>query len=155
MYNSTASRANRIESPGISPNGNPHLKIEHGMHHSILYRFNLPNPWFFSMFSHHTMTRYKESLHGIQQKILVFGDHTLVIEFRLDKGSNLPAHIHPHEQTGYLVFGYLTLRVGAEQSEIWPGDSWNIPGNVEHSATIHQDSVAVEIFSPVRKEYLP
>lgn len=107
------------------------------------------------MFSYHTDTGYRESLPGIRQKTLVYGQHTLMVEFLLDKGSDLPKHTHPHEQTGYLVSGHITLRVGPEESEIRPGDSWTIPGNVEHSATIHQDSVAVEVFSPVRKEYLP
>lgn len=107
------------------------------------------------MFSYHTDTGYRESLPGIRQKTLVYGEHTLMVEFRLDKESDLPKHTHPHEQTGYLVSGHITLRVGAEESEIRPGDSWTIAGNVEHSATIHQDSVAVEVFSPVRKEYLP
>jgi quercetin dioxygenase-like cupin family protein len=107
------------------------------------------------MFSHHTTTGYRESLPGISQKTLVFGKNTLMAEFRLDKGSELPGHTHPHEQTGYLVSGHITLRIGALESDIRPGDSWNIPGNVEHSATIHQDSVAIEIFCPVREEYLP
>jgi len=39
--------------------------------------------------------------------------------------------------------------------EVAPGDSWCIPGNVEHGAEILMDSVAVEVFSPVREEYLP
>ena len=36
-----------------------------------------------------------------------------------------------------------------------PGDSWCIPGNVEHRAEVAQDSVAIEVFSPVREDYLP
>ncbi|HNQ29901.1 MAG: Cupin domain protein [Methanoregulaceae archaeon PtaB.Bin009] len=74
------------------------------------------------MFSHHTKTGYRESLPGIRQKTLVFGEHTLMTEFRLDMGSNLPAHTHPHEQTGYLVSGHITLRIGEKESEIRPGD---------------------------------
>jgi len=35
------------------------------------------------------------------------------------------------------------------------GDCWNIPGNVEHSAKIIEDAIAVEVFSPVHKDYLP
>jgi quercetin dioxygenase-like cupin family protein len=35
-----------------------------------------------------------------------------------------------------------------------PGDSWNIPGNVSHRAEILEDSVAIEVFSPVRENYL-
>ena len=36
-----------------------------------------------------------------------------------------------------------------------PGDSWCIGGDVEHGAEILEDSVAVEVFSPVREDYLP
>jgi quercetin dioxygenase-like cupin family protein len=107
------------------------------------------------MLSRHQKTGYRESLPGIRQKTLVFGKNTLMAEFRLDKGSQLPQHTHPHEQTGYLVSGHMTLRVGGEDADIRPGDSWNIPGDVGHSATIHEDSVAIEVFSPVRQEYLP
>ena len=39
--------------------------------------------------------------------------------------------------------------------EVEKGDSWCIPGNTEHSAEILKDSVAIEVFSPVRKDYLP
>jgi quercetin dioxygenase-like cupin family protein len=35
------------------------------------------------------------------------------------------------------------------------GDSWRIPGDVEHWANIIEDSVAVEVFAPVREDYLP
>jgi len=125
-----------------------------GMSDGIIYRFNRLTSGSFFMFSHNTETGYRESLPGIRQKTLVFGKNTLMAEFRLHKGSQLPRHTHLHEQTGYLVSGHITLRIGDEESDIRPGDSWNIPGNVEHSATIHRDSVAIEIFYPVREEYL-
>jgi len=36
-----------------------------------------------------------------------------------------------------------------------PGDSWSIASNVEHSATAMEETLVVEVFSPVRKDYLP
>ena len=38
--------------------------------------------------------------------------------------------------------------------DVTPGDSWNIPGNIEHGVEIHEDSTVIEVFSPVREEYL-
>ena len=76
-------------------------------------------------------------------------------EFRLQKGAILPRHSHPHEQTGYLVTGKMELTIGAETSLLEPGDSWCIPGDMEHNATVLEDSVAIEVFSPVRADYLP
>ncbi len=98
---------------------------------------------------------YRQALPGIWIKTLVYGEKTLLTEFRMDKGSALPRHAHPHEQTGYLVRGQVRLTIGNETFTAEPGDSWCIPGNIEHSADILADSVAVEVFSPVREDYLP
>lgn len=107
------------------------------------------------MFSQHTEDGYADALPGITRKTLVFGDKTLMTEFVLAKGSALPLHAHPFEQTGYLVKGHMRMRIGGEQFDAHPGDSWTIPMNVEHGAEIAEDSVAIEVFSPARKDYLP
>lgn len=98
---------------------------------------------------------YKEALEGILMKTLVYGKSTLLTEFRLERGRVLPKHRHPHEQTGYLVSGRLNLIIGDETFAAGPGDSWSIPGEVEHGAEVVEDAVAVEVFSPVREDYLP
>ena len=98
---------------------------------------------------------YKPLLSGISLKTLVYGEKTLFSEFRLEKDSLLPLHAHPQEQTGYLISGRIRLFVGDEVYEVEPGDSWCVPGNVEHRAEILADSVAIEVFSPVREDYLP
>lgn len=98
---------------------------------------------------------YKQMLEGIKIKTLVFGKKTLLTEFRLEKASKIPSHSHPHEQTGYLVSGRMLLFIGEETFETEAGDSWSIPGDIEHSAEIIEDSIAVEVFSPVREDYLP
>jgi len=97
---------------------------------------------------------YEEILDGVRRKTLVHGDHTLLSEFRLQEGASIPPHRHPHEQTGYLVTGRLQLGIGDECLPAEAGDSWCIPGDVEHSAQALEDSIAVEVFSPVREDYL-
>ena len=92
---------------------------------------------------------------GIEQKTLVYGEKTLMVEFRLRKGAILPLHAHPHEQSGYLVSGRIRLTIGSEVHSVAAGDSWCIAGGVKHGAEIIENSVAVEVFSPVRQEYLP
>lgn len=98
---------------------------------------------------------YRPALPGIDRKTLAYGALTLLTEFRMRRGSVLPRHAHPHEQTGYLVSGRMKLTVGRNTVEARPGDSWSIPGNVQHGAQILEDSVAIEVFSPVRQDYLP
>ncbi len=107
------------------------------------------------MFNQHHDNGYLPAIAGIEQKTLVYGAKTLMVEFRLKKGSRLPLHTHRHEQTGYLIKGHIRLSIGADTFSVKPGDSWCIPGNVEHGAEIFEDSVAIEVFSPVREAYLP
>lgn len=51
------------------------------------------------MFMAHDDTRCKESLPGIRQKTLAYGDKTLMVECRLDRGAVLPKHRRLHEPT--------------------------------------------------------
>lgn len=107
------------------------------------------------MFKKHNADDYTKPLPGIGQKTLVFGDRTLMTEFLLTKDSVLPSHSHPYEQTGYLVKGRIILKIGETEYDTTTGDSWCIPSNVKHGAKIIADSIAIEIFSPVRNDYLP
>ena len=107
------------------------------------------------MFQNRSKEGYIRILDGIDRKTLAHGDKTLMVELLLQKNAVLPLHSHPHEQTGYLIKGRIRLTVGADVHEVMPGDSWCVPGSVLHGAEIIEESVAVEVFSPVRKDYLP
>lgn len=102
-----------------------------------------------------TTEGYITVLDGIERKTLVYGNNTLMSEFRLKKGKILPIHSHPQEQTGYLVKGHIILIMNGQKYDMKAGGSWSIPGNVEHGAEVLEDSVAVEVFSPVREDYIP
>jgi quercetin dioxygenase-like cupin family protein len=106
-------------------------------------------------FSKHSADGYKEVLSGVRSKTLVFGEKTLMTEFVLTKDSALPRHSHPYEQTGYLVKGHIMLTIGSMQHDTRAGDSWCIPSGAVHGASILEDSVAIEVFSPVREDYIP
>ncbi len=98
---------------------------------------------------------YITILEGVERKTLVYGNNTLLSEFRLAKGKTIPMHRHPQEQTGYLVSGKLILITDGKRYEMKPGDSWSIHGDLEHGVEIAEDSLAVEVFSPVREDYIP
>jgi quercetin dioxygenase-like cupin family protein len=98
---------------------------------------------------------YRQAVPGVSMKTLVHGENSLCTEFRLEGGNILPMHAHPQEQTGYLVSGAILLTIGAETFRVEPGDSWCVPGNVTHGAEVLSDSVAIEVFAPIRKDYLP
>ena len=107
------------------------------------------------MFTKHSSEGFIHALPGIDRKTLVHGERTLLSEFHMAKGSQLPLHSHPNEQTGYLISGHIQLFVGEILMDATPGDSWSIPAGQPHRAEILEDSVVIEVFSPVRQDYLP
>ena len=107
------------------------------------------------MFTHQSSVSAREVLKGIELRTLAWGQNTLLAQFNLKKETLIPNHSHPHEQTGYLVSGRLRLTVDGSSYEAAPGDSWCIPSGVPHGAEALEESVAIEVFSPVREDYLP
>lgn len=97
----------------------------------------------------------RQLLDGVTLTTLAYGDKTLMGRFRIARGAAIPAHSHPHEQTGIMISGKLRLTVDGKSTDVEAGDSWCLPGGVEHSAKALEDSVAIEVFSPVREDYLP
>lgn len=106
------------------------------------------------MFYKRNDNEYVTPLKGVHFKTLVHGERTSLHKFKLDKGTLIPMHSHPHEQTGYLVSGRMNFILKDKTISLEQGDSWSIPGGMEHSADVIEDCILIEIFSPVRQEYL-
>lgn len=97
---------------------------------------------------------YKEQIPGLDLKTLVHGEKTSFTEMKLKKGTLVPMHSHHHEQTGYLIKGKLQFNIDGEEITAEPGDCWNIAGNIRHSAEALEECIILEVFAPVREDYL-
>jgi quercetin dioxygenase-like cupin family protein len=74
---------------------------------------------------------------------------------RLEPGSVVAEHTHPHEQMGLLIEGRLEFTVGGVTRVLGPGDLWRIPGGVPHSVrALDGPAVALDVFHPIRQDYL-
>jgi quercetin dioxygenase-like cupin family protein len=98
---------------------------------------------------------YDELIAGVRLKSLVHGTATHLTEVRFVKGAVIPEHRHPHEQTGYLISGSLRFFSKDEDWVVAAGDCWNWSSNTPHGAEALEDSVVIEVFSPIREDYLP
>lgn len=107
------------------------------------------------MFTKSSNQGYQEKLKGVMLKTLVHGEKTLLANIKLAKGAFIPPHRHIHEQSGFLVSGCLDFVIDREHFVAEPGDSWTIPGNIPHGVEALKESSIIEVFSPVREDYLP
>ena len=98
---------------------------------------------------------FNELLDGVWLKSLTHGSRIHLTEVRFIKGAVVPEHQHPHEQTGYLISGSLRFLGGGEDTVVTPGDCWTFASEVPHGAEALEDSLVIEVFSPIREDYLP
>jgi quercetin dioxygenase-like cupin family protein len=92
---------------------------------------------------------------GTWRRTLGWGDRTLLSEVTLDKDGIVPLHDHPHEQIGYVARGALEFTIGDQKVVLRAGDAYVIPGGTPHAVRAIEDSLAIDVFAPVREEYKP
>jgi quercetin dioxygenase-like cupin family protein len=66
----------------------------------------------------------------------------------------VPEHSHVSEQISYIVEGALRFTVGSEDVVIRSGQVLIIPPNVPHSAYALEDTMDMDLFSPIRQDWL-
>jgi quercetin dioxygenase-like cupin family protein len=79
----------------------------------------------------------------------------LVDQHPLARGGAAPPHSHPHDQLVYVVSGRLRFSCGSEEFEAGAGDSFILRGGIEHQGWALAPSVILDVFTPLREDYLP
>ena len=92
---------------------------------------------------------------GVTRRTMASGDLTTLMRIEVAAGQVVPEHSHPHEQTGTVVSGVVSVRLGGASTRTIcvAGDAYIIPGGLLHEFTAVEDAVLIECFSPVREDY--
>ncbi len=78
----------------------------------------------------------------------------MLCEVAFDKGAVSAPHAHPHEQISYVISGQVAFRIGEQDITLTSGDSCLMPPDVPHSATCLQDALVLDVFTPIREDFL-
>jgi quercetin dioxygenase-like cupin family protein len=96
----------------------------------------------------------KEVLNEKLSRKVITGEKVMVAQLSLAQGCTVPLHHHEHEQISCVVKGALKFELEGRELTLRAGDVLVIPSNVPHSATALEDSQALDIFSPIRQDWL-
>lgn len=91
---------------------------------------------------------------NLTRRVLAFNSNLMLTEHTMEAGSVFPKHHHPHDQLAYLMSGHIRVQAGETTFEAKTGDSFVLKGNVEHQVWAIERSVALDIFTPMREDYL-
>ena len=85
---------------------------------------------------------------------LIAGDRQMLVQVYLKRGALVPLHAHESEQMTYVLDGMLKVRVAQEEVIVRDGEVVRIPSGVPHQTEALADTFELDLFSPVRSEWL-
>jgi quercetin dioxygenase-like cupin family protein len=89
------------------------------------------------------------------RRVLTQGPQLMLVEHHMAQGWQGARHRHPHEQLVYVLSGEIRVTCGEDPAfDAHAGDSFVVPGNVEHEVSALRESHVLDVFTPIREDYL-
>ena len=82
------------------------------------------------------------------------GEKITIAFLTIKAGCDVPTHSHESEQFSYIISGALHFKIGGEEITVRAGEMMEIPSHLPHSAVALEDTTGIDVFSPIRSDWL-
>ena len=96
----------------------------------------------------------KEVLSPKLWRKVISGEKAMVAQVFLGQGAIVPTHQHESEQLTYILEGALKFELEGREVVVRQGEVLHIPSHVPHRAVALEDTLDLDIFSPIRVDWL-
>ena len=91
---------------------------------------------------------------GLKRKIMGYDDKIMLVKVDFQVGAIGVMHKHYHSQVTYVESGEYELTIGDVTKTVKGGDSFYIPPHVLHGAICTKAGVLIDVFSPIREDFM-
>ncbi len=91
---------------------------------------------------------------GVRRKIMAYDDRLMVVKVEFKTGGIGSLHQHYHSQITHVESGVFEVQIDEQKKLLRPGDAFCIPPNVVHGAVCKEAGVLIDVFSPMREDFL-
>jgi quercetin dioxygenase-like cupin family protein len=95
-----------------------------------------------------------EQINATIARQYITADRVTIARFDLKRGGVVPRHAHENEQVSIVLSGALLFRIEGREITVRGGEVMQIPGNVAHEVEVLEDTVVMDVFSPLRQDWL-
>jgi quercetin dioxygenase-like cupin family protein len=95
-----------------------------------------------------------EAVNDKIQRRYVNTDRLTIARFELSCGGVVPLHSHEHEQVTTVLSGALKFVTPGAEAVVRQGESITIAPGVEHRVEVLEDAVVIDVFCPVRDDWV-
>jgi len=91
---------------------------------------------------------------GVKRKIMAYQDSLMLVKVAFEKDSIGALHQHYHAQITHIESGAFEVQIGEEKKILKAGDVFHIPSNACHGVVCLQAGVLIDVFSPMREDFI-
>ena len=91
---------------------------------------------------------------GVRRKIMSYDERLMMVKVEFENGGIGVLHQHHHTQITHVQSGRFEVTIAAEKKILSAGDAFYIPPNVMHGAECLQAGILIDIFSPMREDFI-
>lgn len=91
---------------------------------------------------------------GVTRKILSYSNDLMMCEISFEKGAKGNFHSHKHLQITYIAKGSFEFTIDGETKVVKQGDSVYMPSDAVHGVTALEEGILVDVFNPMREDFL-
>ncbi|AEV33186.1 cupin domain-containing protein [Owenweeksia hongkongensis] len=91
---------------------------------------------------------------GVSRKFLGYDNQIMMVKVKFEKGAVGSPHHHFHTQATYCVEGKFEFEIDGKKQIVNGGDGVYIPPNALHGAVCLEAGMLIDVFSPVREDFL-
>lgn len=91
---------------------------------------------------------------GVTRKVMAYSDELMMCEISFEKGAMGNTHSHEHLQITYIAEGKFEFTIDGQTQIVSQGDSVYMPSNAVHGVRCLEEGKLVDVFNPMRKDFI-
>ena len=107
-----------------------------------------------SNFKENDNIRWEEVEEGIHRKIMAYDKKLMLVKVRFEPGRVGALHRHPHSQITQVESGVFEIEINGDKKILKRDDAYYIPPDTMHGAVCIEAGVLIDVFSPMREDFI-
>jgi quercetin dioxygenase-like cupin family protein len=97
---------------------------------------------------------WEEVREGVHRKVMAYDERLMLVKVRFERGKIGALHQHPHSQITHVESGVFEIQIGDHKKLLKGGDAFYIPPDTIHGAECIEAGVLIDVFSPMREDFI-
>ncbi len=97
---------------------------------------------------------WQEVEKGVHRKLMAYDEKLMLVKVRFETGGIGALHQHPHSQISLVESGVFEIEIAGEKRRLGQGDAYYAPPDTLHGAVCIEAGVLIDVFSPMREDFI-